>query len=188
MAESESWASQATKSADWTLQLITLNRLQKEKKRFYNHLMRLRPPRGLSRAQRAEYKTLLAQQAKPYLDSSTAIALKVVEFWKNSKALDSLEQDYNKANHSVRSLVRDELVALRIRAPRTPKARINEILQNRPKDPRLKEIRQAYSQVKSQPFAIRPLKKLIDLEERRDQNPTMVAYLEQRKSDLKEVK
>ncbi|MEO0335501.1 MAG: hypothetical protein AAF202_03870, partial [Pseudomonadota bacterium] len=188
LAESESWASQATKSADWTLQLITLNRLQKEKKRFYNHLMTLRPPRGLTTAQRAEYKALLAQQAKPYLDSSNAIEQKVAEFWTNRAALSSLEQDYQKANNAVRSLVRDELVALRVRAPGSAKSRINSILQNRPRDPRLQEIRQAYSQVKAQPFALSPLNKLIALEERRDRNPTLVAYLEQRKSDLREVK
>jgi hypothetical protein len=188
LAESESWASQATKTADWTLQLITLSRLQKEKQRFYNQLMGLRPPRGLNRAQRAEYKALLAQQAKPYQDSAIAIGQKVGEFWRNSSALDSLQKDYQKANHAVRSLVRDELVALRVRAPGSVKSKINQILENRPRDPRLAEIKQAYNKVKSQPFALSPLNKLIDLEERRDQNPTMVAYLEQRKSSLKEVK
>lgn len=188
LTESEKWVAKAAKTRDWTLQVITLDRLTEEYADLYKLVLRLRAPKGLTKAQRQEYNQLLVQQAEPYKQKRDLYASKTNEFWANSKAINSLNRDYVNADASVRRLIRDELNALKVRAPKSAARKIQRIVDQRIKSPSRKQLQAAYEDVRERPFSQSRLDYLIKVEEQRAKNPTLVAYLVERKNSLKEVK
>ncbi len=187
LKRSENWVAQSAKTRDWTLQVITLDRLSEEYANLYNTVLHLRTPRGLSRVQRKEYKQLLAQQAEPYKAKRDLYASKTNEFWNNSRAIDSLNKDYVNTDSSVRRLIRDELNALKIRAPKGAARKIQRIVDQKIKPPSKKQLHTAYEEVRERPFSKSRLDRLIQVEEQRAKNPTLIAYLVERKNSLKGV-
>lgn len=186
--QSEKWVGKAAKTRDWTLQVITLDRLTDEYRDLHKTILRLKAPKGLTQAQRKEYSDLLMKQAEPYQAKSNLYASKTSEFWNNSKAIDSLNKDYLNAAPSVRRLIRDELNALKVRAPKNASRKIQRIVDQPLKSPSRKQLQVAYDDVREKPFSGPRLDRLIQIEEQRAKDPTLVAYLVERKNSLKGVR
>lgn len=186
--DSEKWVARAAKTGDWTLQVITLERLENEYTRLYNQVMKLPVPKGLTSEQRQQYLTLLAQQAEPFKVKAQAVGTKAQEFWSNSKAIDSLSKDLEAADVHSRKLVIDELQLLQSRAPSNMKSRLAQVIAtDKTRRPTTQDVQAAMSRVKQQPFSQKHLNELIAIETKRKQNPTLLAYLTEREKSLKGV-
>lgn len=185
MTASEQWVVKAGTTRDWTLQVITLDRLTEEYASLYKTILGLRAPKGLTQAQRQQYNTLLLQQAEPYKAKYQIYAQKAAEFWANNQAIESLNRDYINADPAVRKLIQDELQALKSRAPVAAARKIERIVDQDIKSPSQSQVRTAYENVIESPFSESRLDNLIQVEEQRAKNPTLVAWLVERKNSLK---
>ena len=77
-------AAKAISSGDWTAQVVALTVVGKESDRFYNEILSLPLPEGLSDEEQGEYMNLLGQQAAPYRNKADMAMAKVKEFWSAS--------------------------------------------------------------------------------------------------------
>lgn len=186
IAESEKWVKKAGNLKDWTLQVITLDRLQKEYSRLHTQVLGFRTPRGLNKKQRREYKVLLTQQAKPFQQKSLKIGNKTQEFWKNEQAFNSLKRDYKKANGPTKKIIRDEIMTLKSRSPKFVQRKISRLIKEEEYRNLNQKIKVAYNRVKKSPFSNRDLKQLIALETQRNNDSTLLGYLTERQKVIRQ--
>ena len=116
----EKLAAKAISSGDWTSQVVGLTVVAKEADRFYNEILSLPLPEGLSDAEQSEYMSLLGQQSAPYRNKSDMAAAKVKEFWSSSWK-ESL-QAASVVEFRLKSLFEAEVQALTAVAPADDKA------------------------------------------------------------------
>jgi hypothetical protein len=77
----EALSTTSVHSQDWTAQLLTLSTLARESERFYQEILQLPVPAGLSGEETQQYLALLTAQAAPHQQRAQALGKKVEEFW-----------------------------------------------------------------------------------------------------------
>ncbi len=186
LSESEKLAARAVSVGDWTAQILSLDLLGKQSDRFYQEILALPVPEGLSAEEEQQYLQLLSQQAAPHQTRAKDIEKKLVDFWANQDALGALESSMKSETGARRKLVERELEALRIVAPVERKERlqtiasISEVKRETPNFSALEKSRQL---VRDEPFSRERLTKLLELERKTDKT-AMVSYLEGRIEQL----
>lgn len=184
--ESEKLAGRAVESGDWTSQLVALDLLAKQNDRFYQEILSLPVPQGLSSEEEQQYLTLLSQQAAPHQLRAQDVAKKTAEFWQNEKAMDQLAASYVEESGGRRSLIAKELKALADVAPAEKKTELLAVLE-KPEPaksaPKLVQIEGARQAVRENPMSRSSLESLLALEKQMGHS-SMVAYLEGRLSTL----
>lgn len=186
VGESEKLAARAIESGDWTSQLASLDLLAKESERFYQEVLSLPVPAGLSEQDEQEYLALLSQQAAPHQVRAQDAAKKVEEFWANEGAFSQLETALKQETGFRRKLLEQEVAVLSAIAPESKKALMNasvtteEVKATRPS---LKELETARRTVRENPLSREGLEGLLVLE-RQIGRPAMVTYLEARLQSL----
>ncbi len=181
----EKLAAVAIKKGDWSAQVVSLSVLTKENQRFYEELMSLPIPAGLSPDEESQYMTILGQQAAPFKTKADQGQAKLSEFW-NSQWKDSLRKSANEAGEfhsliaqeiemvsSVATLENQKVLATFV----TPAVTADK--------PNFKNIELARNEVRQAPFDRQKLEKLLDVE-KTSKNFAMVQYLETRIKQLKE--
>jgi len=181
----------AINKKDWASQVIVLSTLARENKRFFNELMSLPIPDGLTEVESNQYMSLLSKQAEPFQTKANQFSSKASELWAN----DSWDQDYLTVIKSrpetvellkleVSMLSEGELTnSIQARLAKVKDALSDQI--NSPRSPslvtngsdltqRLNELR---SQVKASPFDYQKQIQLIQLE-RAVGNARLADYLE----------
>lgn len=189
LEKAEKTAQKAIQSADWTAQLVALDLVAKESDRFYQELMSLPVPAGLTGEDEQQYLSLLSQQAAPYQAKAQQAQVKVQEFWKDSGWKKSLE-DSVQGDARLKGLVAVELGALKDVAPEEHKAFLSDLVaatQAPAKVVPLAEVEAARQDLRAKPFDKGGVEKLLGLE-KQNQNFAMVQYLEGRLKTLEDGK
>lgn len=179
----EKLANQAIAAGDWTAEVATFTVLAQENERFYNEIMALPLPAGLSAAEEQEYLQALSQQASPHLTKANDLKAKLKEFWANTAAIPQLEKSLDVATAEVRPLVKGEIELLVSLAPEERKTELSAVL-NKPTaivadKPSLQIIETAKAAVREKPMDRGSLQALLELEQKWGR-PSMVSYLKGR--------
>lgn len=179
----EKLAAKAISSGDWTSQVVGLTVVAKEADRFYNEILSLPLPEGLSDAEQSEYMSLLGQQSAPYRNKSDMAAAKVKEFWSSSWK-ESL-QAASVVEFRLKSLFEAEVQALTAVAPADDKAFLTALKPSTVQQakPSLVELEAARNALRAQPMDKVAAEKLKDLEMKAG-NKAMVQYLEGRMANM----
>lgn len=77
-------ASEALEMKQWTSQVLAVSVVASENQRFYDELVSLPVPQGLSDEEQSQYLQLLSEKAQPYLQKAQMAHSKVSEFWKSN--------------------------------------------------------------------------------------------------------
>ena len=185
--ESEKFATRAIASGDWTSQLVTLDLVAKQSDRFYQDLLSLPVPAGLTGEDEQQYLSLLSQQAAPHKTRATDVGKKVSEFWADDKAIAQLDESLKQETGARHALLVKEVKLVAETAPDARKTQLTAMIERpvgttlaageaRPTLAALEGARQA---VRETPLNRANLEKLLVLEKQNGSSP-MVAYLERR--------
>jgi len=187
------FAADAIKSKDWTLQVVTLGAVARESDRFYNEIMSLPMPEGLTPEEQGEYMRLLGERAAPYKVKSEQVFGKLKDFWSNADGLASVEK---RLQGPYQDLAKNEKTAIMSVVTEENKARVVALSEKptsatvaaggNPAGTAPQNLEQARSAVKNDPFNVGLVENLKQLEQQRG-NLSMVQYLEGRLTDLKSV-
>lgn len=187
LGATEKFANQMIGTGDWTSQVAVLTLLGNETERFYQEIMALPLPAGLSPEEEQEYLQALSQQAAPHMTKAQDLKAKVAEFWSNADALPQLEKSLDLATVEVRPLIVKEMKLLTDIAPDEKKAQLLAIT-NKPtaivaEKPSLQVIEGAKAAVRANPMDKTSLSNLLELETKWGK-PAMVSYLKGRIESL----
>ena len=185
--ETEKLAAKAVESGDWTAQLVTLDLLAKQSERFYQEVLSLPVPTGLSPEEESEYLSLLSQQAAPHQLRANDVAKKVNEFWENKEAMAKLDAASSTETGARRTMVMKEIDALNAVAPESKKTQLTQMLAKKEATkelPTLASLEGARQAVRQDPMSKSSLENLLSLERKSGRSTTMVAYLEGRLQTL----
>ncbi|MNS97818.1 hypothetical protein D3C72_1321660 [compost metagenome] len=184
-------------SGDWATQLLALNLVSKENHRFYNEVLSLPMPAGLTPEQEQEYLVLLSQQVTPNQNTANMADGKLKEFWAQEAAKEGYRK-FGAQNVEWNQFITKEVESLAGIAPEEQKTAwtslVTEIkgLAVQSQTPSLAELESARTNLKANPFAATALEQAIAVE-KKAQRRSMVEYLESRlatlakkESDIKE--
>lgn len=189
MDQLDAIANRAIASGDWSSQLLALDTVAKENTRFYNEVLSLPMPEGLTGEQEQEYLTLLSQQVAPNQSTAQMAEAKVKEFWAQGSALENYRK-FAAANSAWSKFISEEVEAVSAIAPEDQKVawtglvtEIKTAAGNGVQKPSLAELEKARTNLKQNPFALSALQEVLALE-KKAQRSSMVEYLESRIATL----
>lgn len=181
--EVEKLTARSIETADWTSQLASLDLRAKENDRFYQEVLSLPVPSGLSEEEQRQYQQLLSQQAAPHQLRSTDAAKKVDEFWSQETAFAKLESSAAQTTTaSLRNIMLKEIETLEGIAPEATKPKLASMktaLNTKIVLPSLNELEAARQAVRLNPIDPARLTALMEIE-RKMGRAVMVSYLEGR--------
>lgn len=186
IAQTEEWANKAIQSGDWSLQIITLSRVNTENQKLSQIVLKMPVPRGLSKEQMAQYQDLIKQKAKEISDKAKTVDQKLAELWRNDKVFQALADQYRGARPEVQNAFKYEIERLNEVAPSNQKWKLARLLEHRSNVPKASEIADAKQDLREDPFSLRRAEKLKDLGDKAGQK-AMVSYLVARMNQLKEA-
>jgi hypothetical protein len=180
----EKLVAKTIQKGDWTCQLVILDLLARESDRFYQELLSLPVPAGLSPEDESQYLNLLAQQANPYKTRADMAKTKAREFWQTAGWKEALQKSL-KDSGEFRILVINEIEALKAAADKDQLAALDQVTKAVASNsvaiekPSREILEKARAEVRLSPFDKSRIEKLLDLE-RQAGDFAMVHYLEQR--------
>ncbi|MBX9766537.1 MAG: hypothetical protein K2X47_04630 [Bdellovibrionales bacterium] len=187
LKEAEALAKMAIESADWTSQVLTLTLVGRESKRFYEEVMSLPTPEGLSGEEESIYLNELAKVASPYQLKAMDVQKKLGEFWGNQAAMEKFKAASTIEHEGLRKFAKEEIQTLMPFAPESAMAdlkiadkSLESVVADRP-DPR--EVEKARQVVRENPLDRSRIEELLKIERASGHAP-MVQYLEGRLSSL----
>ena len=193
----EDFVTQVLKSELWFGQIYALETLSKESKRFYEEVMSLPIPEGLTPEEQNQYMNLLSQSASPYLAKHNQIHTKLEDIWGQRKAVKRVFKSLAQQISWIQSLWLEEYEGLSAIAPEDFKNFIQKeknsfqkaVAQKREKsrEVSLDRVVRLKSKVMTDPFNKNLLEDLLSMEKQRKQEQ-MVIYLNQRLSKLDKIK
>ncbi len=171
----------ASKTGDWLTQTLFLTELAEQYSRFFEDLMSLPTPKGLTAEEQQEYVTLLSQQAAPYKEKAQEIQFKVEELWKNEKAMQQIFANFHQSPIEVQKILGPQIERIRERAPTDKKVWMSLVYrdQQQKRTPSFARLEMARKKVKENPLSKQALRDLIKLETARGNKP-MIIYLNSR--------
>lgn len=171
-------AQKSVKRSRFPVQIRYYDLLSREYKRLYTEIMSLPVPRGLKKDQVSEYKKLIKKQAEPFLQASENAKNSEDKLWSKSKDYEAMLTSAEDVRGGRATLLRSELNSLNDMASTWQKAKIKRAL-SRIEVPSRSEANKALAAAKKNPFDVKTLEKLKELESRRGRR-SMVAFLEVR--------
>jgi len=183
----EQSAQKGIKTGDWVIQVITLHAVATEYRRLADDIHSLPLPGGLKGKQEKEYKTLISQQAKPYLNKAEAVEHKLGDLWKKSELSTLVADELKITRGDLKNLLIEELKLISRVAPSREQRVVKNIIDESQERPSQRALDSARQDVKENPFDKESVEKLKNLEERIG-HETLVAYLEARLAQLQKGK
>lgn len=182
--KAEALAKQAIDEKTWAGQIVTLNMLAAEHKRFYDEVMALPMPNGLSEEEQGQYLGMLSTQAGPHLTKSKDLQAKLQEFWAQKQSFQEFQDSIASVEGPKSEFLAKQWKMVQEIAPSDmqsyfvaqPKSRSLASVS-------LADLEQARQQVRENPLTKEPLEKLLVLEKKAGRDE-MVGYLEKRIEDL----
>lgn len=180
-------ANQVIAAGDWTSQVAVFTMLATENERFYQEIMGLPLPQGLSPEEENEYMQALSQQSAPHQTKANDLKAKLAEFWGQADAIPQLEKSLDLAVAEVRPLIKAEIELLSQLAPEDKKAQLAAVA-NKPtaivaEKPSVQVLEGAKAAVRADPMNRQSLNNLLELEQKWGR-PAMVSYLKGRIESL----
>ena len=179
----ENQAKRAIDSKDWTLQTITFSRLEQELVRFVQAVRSVPIPAGLTQEEKQGYTSFLEGLLAPYVKQAEELKSKLKSLWQK-KFLLAYKDIYRK-DVVFHSLASWELAELNKLAPESFRKYLASLppksKQNTPASPPAsdKELKQAYANVRKDPFNRAYLQDLLKFEQSRG-NKTLTHYIKNR--------
>lgn len=188
--KAENLAKQAIDEKAWVGQIVTLHMLGEEHKRFYQEVMALPMPNGLTEEEQGQYLSMLSTQAGPHLTKSKDLEAKLSEFWSQKQSFKEFQDSIASVDGPKAEFLAKQWKMVQPIAPQDLQSYFN--IQNRARDlasVSLTDLEQARQNVRENPLTKAPLEKLLQLEKKAGRED-MVGYLEKRIEDLgrKEVR
>lgn len=185
--EGDKLANQVIAAGDWTAQVAVFTTLAHENERFYQEIMGLPLPAGLTPEEENEYMQALSQQSAPHQVKSNDLKAKLAEFWGQADAIPQLEKSLDLATAEVRPLIKAEIELLAELAPEDKKASLAAVA-NKPtaivaEKPSVQVLEGAKAAVRADPMNRESLNNLLELEQKWGR-PAMVSYLKGRIESL----
>ncbi len=187
LKESEALAQKAIEHGDWTSQVLALTLVGRESKRFYEEVMSLPTPEGLSGEEESIYLNELAKVASPYQLKAADVQKKLDEFWGNSVVLEKFKAAGQIEHEGLRKFAKEEIQSLIPIAPahcvdglKDAERLADSVLAQKP-DPR--EVEKARQVVRENPLDRVRLEELLKIE-RASGHASMVLYLQGRLASL----
>jgi tetratricopeptide (TPR) repeat protein len=184
LADAEKISRKAVTSADWTMEMSSAGLIARENRRLGQDILRLPIPKNLSKAQREQYRGLMAQQANPYLATAQRIEGQLNLKW-NSEAFNMMEKEFLNASWEIQNVLKIEIQNLAKNAPQEDKNRLFKILKEHKDRPSSGAILTARKELQQDPFNTTKIQRFRELEHEAGQN-TMVSYLDARLSQMKQ--
>jgi hypothetical protein len=172
-----------SRKGDLMLQAISLTAIKRENQRFAFEIQHLPTPKGLRQQERAMYKNLLIEQAKPFILATQESQNHLdVLFTVNANALESLRKGLTSENQTDRKMAYNEFSALKPYLTKAETRDFEAAIQATKTRPQ--EHANARRNVEKNPLDPSTLEDLRDLEAKRANGP-LIAYLDERLSQLK---
>lgn len=187
IGRSEKQAQNMIAKHDWTLQLLSLTQVARENRRLYRDILNLPVPRKLNAQDRKNYQALLKSKSDPYLARAEKIESELTQMWGDSTSLQNLQATYMTSPPELQKLYRNEIKDLAQNAPATAKNRLMNLLNTPLRRPSQRELLVARRDLQTHPFDLSKAENLRQLEASSG-SPSMVAYLDERISQLKRGK
>ena len=168
---------EVTDHGDWLTQILFLNGLVKGYQGFYDDLLNLPLPKGLSDLEQKEYLTLLKHQAQPYKRAGDRLGRKLKNLWTHQEAMDQLYGDFHNSPSFLQALLGPQIEEIaKIQPPSSPLIAMDLVYRDRvrPSPPKQSALDHLRNQVRKQPLNPFVLSQLIDLEIQRGQKPTVI--------------
>jgi len=182
--QAEKLAGKAVDQQEWASQILLLNLLASEHKKFFDEVLSLPVPQGLSGEDEQQYLGLLSQQAAPHQTKANDIQAKLKEMYANKDAFTQFASAVNAQMEPMRKIYVQDMNLVKTAVP----ADLQALLVERapagvPEKPNLAEVEKARQTVRDQPFDSAQIQNLIQLEKQMGR-ATMVAYLQSRLDTL----
>jgi hypothetical protein len=185
--EAEKLTGKAVDQQEWASQILLLNLLAAEHKKFYDEVLSLPVPQGLSPEDEQQYLGLLSQQAAPHQTKANDIKGKLEQIYSNKAAFSQFSIAVSEAMPPVKAVFASEMATVRAVVPAELQALLVE--GNGPTEgtavakPSLAEVEKARQNVRERPFDGSQIQALMKLEKQLGRKP-MVAYLQSRLDTL----
>lgn len=178
LREADKAVSEAVALQDLTAQVMALTTVSVQNRRMVQDLANLPLPKNLTERERDQYVNLLKGQMRPYLVKAKTADLKLLEYWKNDRAITTLIEDARRSRPEVRPMFENELRLLASYATDSGvKSRLEKgLVASTPDQQALNDAREA---VRENPNDARQIENLKNLENKMG-HPLMGAYLERR--------
>ena len=171
-------------------QLIAFYLVRKEALRIYDDLISITKSSQLLESLGKEYVSSLEKQAELYKEKATVIDSQLKTLFESSQIFDKLENYLPKASGPIQTISKSHLALLINYLPEERKPRLRAMLKDITQEEESQknqitsssdlDITTLQEDIRKDPFDKRRIKKLIVLEEMRD-NKTMVLYLKERR-------
>lgn len=188
MEETEKIAGRAVDQQEWASQIVLLNLLAQEHQRFYNEVLSLPVPTGLSSEEEQQYLGLLSEQAAPHQTKANDIQAKLAEIYKNKDAFAKFSESVQNQVEPARSVSVQEMETVKAVVPADLQGLlvVRSVATAAPAQPAIAEVEKLRQQVREFPFDKVRLQQLLTFEKQLGRS-SMVAYLQSR-LDAIEVK
>ena len=170
-------------------QLIAFYFIKKEALRIYEDLISITKSISSSESQQKEYLSILKKQAQLYKEKATMVESQLKTLFDGSQIFDKLKDYFSQVSKPVKIISKSHLALLVNYLPEKSKPKLRAILKDiAPEEDEKKPVERpsqsvieaVQEDIRKSPFNRRHIKKLIALEELRD-NKTMVLYLKERR-------
>ena len=182
--KAEALGKQAIDDKTWVGQIVTLHMLAEEHKRFYQEVMALPMPQGLSEEEQGQYLGMLSTQAGPHLTKSKDLEAKLQEFWAQKQSFKEFQDSIQSVEGPKSEFLAKQWKMVEAIAPSDLQSYF--VVQSKPRglaSVSLADLEQARQSVRENPLTKEPLEKLLQLEKKAGRED-MVGYLEKRIENL----
>ena len=179
------------KTQDWISRLFMASSLRQELAVFYNHVMNLPLPKGLTESEQLEYKTLLNDQMKTYKAQIQTLDQELTQL-KSDNYLKDYKQNFQKSLvfqpymkwelEQLFEVIEDE--GFKDRVKQSVLTSVSFIEKPMPK---IKISQSLYQHLKNNPFDLSALKQLLKIEKAK-KNSALAFYLDQRIKEIESRK
>lgn len=185
LTSAEKAAAQAVDAGEWSSQVAFLNLLATENERFYNEVLSLPVPEGLSDEEEQQYLNLLSQQAAPHQTKANDIRAKLAEIYSRKESFSTYRSVVDSQKQPIRKVFIQEMTLLRSVVPQEYQSLLADVSSEKAEGekPTLAQVENARQAVREQPFEKKSIEGLIGLEKMLGRT-SMVSYLENRLATL----
>lgn len=185
LTDAEKLTARAVDAQEWASQVVYLNVVAQENERFYNEVLSLPVPEGLSGEEEQEYLNLLSQQAAPHQTKANDIKAKLQEIYSQQASFNKYREMVDAQAQPIRKVFIQEMALLKSAMPQEQQAKIADVSIEKAETakPSLAQVESARQIVRDRPFEKEGIQSLIGLEKQMGRT-SMVNYLESRLTTL----
>lgn len=185
LEEAERQAMKAVDAQEWASQVVYLGLVAQENERFYNEVLSLPVPEGLSGEEEQQYLGLLSQQAGPHQTKANDIKAKLSEIYGQTDSFTKYREVVDAQTQPIRKVFIQEMAVLKSAMPNEQQAKIADVSTEKQEaaKPSVAQIESARQIVREKPFEKAGIESLMGLEKQMG-STSMVSYLQNRLETL----